>query len=211
MSILLKEKARVILTSIVAIILGILFCAIPGKSLDALEMFVAGVLIFVGVVYVLGFCFAPEFSKEASILIIGMVAIALGILVLFIPSSLVLGIGLIAGLTGLKRLGLAIDAKYLGDKNWWIDLIFGLGVFILGMLLIIFRCTSIAVNAVMIYMGATLIVFGIMNLVLIFALKREVTKFKKLFKSYIDKNEEISGEAEDTDNSTDNFTDFEVK
>ena len=139
-----------------------------------------------------------------------MVAIALGILVMFIPSSLVLGIGLIAGLTGLKRLGLAIDARYLGDRNWWIDLVFGLAVFVLGMLLIIFRCTSIAVNAVMIYMGVALIVYGIMNLVLIFALKREITKFKKLFKSYIESDGETTDGSNES-NGTDDFTDFEVK
>lgn len=212
MNILKKEKTRVVITSVLMIVLGILFCALPEQSLSTLETIVAAVLIFVGIIYIIGFCFAPDFSREASLLIVGLLATALGIMVIFVPSSLVLGIGLFAGFSGLRRIGFSIDSKYMGDRNWWIDLAYGLFVFVLGVLLIIFRCTSIAVNAVMIYMGVSLLIEGIMNLVLVFALKREVTKFKRLLKKATEDDEypKVDGESDENSGNQD-FTDFEVK
>lgn len=213
MNIFQKGKLQVIISAVVMIILGILFCALPEKSLNTLEVVVAGTLIFIGMINIFAFCFAPDFSRESGILLIGIIGIGLGVLVIFVPNSLVLALGIYTAFSGIKRVLYSIDLKTFGERNWWIDLSVGLFAFVLGVLLIVLRGTSLANNAVMIFMGVSLLLEGVLDLVMLFVLKREVAKFKKIFNSdmvEIEKTEK--SDIEDSgDSNLENFTDFDVK
>lgn len=215
MKIFFNEKFRVILISMLMVALGIVFCVVPEKSMNAIELIIAVGLVLVGMVYIFGFCFAPDFAKEARILLIGLLATALGILVIFVPSALVLGIGIIYGYAGLSRIGLSIDEKLAGDRSWWIEFASGIIVFALSLSLIILRSTSIAASIVMIYMGSCLIAMGVFNLVLVFALKRGTERIKKMIKeslkTQILRESEMNADSDNDGSNPDNFTDFEVK
>lgn len=215
MNIFQKGNLRVIISAVVMIVLGILFCVLPEQSLNTLEIVVSGLLIFIGMVNIFAFSFAPGFSREGGILFLGIISLGLGVFIIFVPSSLILGLGLYTGFIGIKRVMLATNLKAVGDRNWWVDLAVGILVFVLGVLLIVLRCTNLAINAVMIYMGVSLLLEGILDLVMLFAFKREITKIKSFFRKVateITEEEKISDGSDDSDNQNlQDFTDFDVK
>lgn len=189
-----REKVRLIAMSCLFIIFGILFCVIPNKSLSVIETISAVCLIVFGLISLFSYCFTPILFRDSSTLVKSIVAIMLGLLISFIPTFFVFVVGLIVAFNGLERFGYALDVKEVGDKKWWIDFIAGLIIFALGVTAVILCNTSVASNIVMIYFGISLILDGLINIILIFALHREIAKVKKFVKS--------NGE---------DFTDYEVK
>ncbi len=194
MNILKREKIKSIVMSVAAIILGILFCVIPNESLSVIETIASICLIAYGTIGIFVYSFTPVLFRESMMLINGVFCIGLGLLIIFVPSFFVFGVGLVVALNGLERFGYSFDVKEVHDKYWWIDMIAGLFMFALGVTTIILCNTSVATNILMIYFGVSVALDGLLNLILIFALHREIKRVKKFIKS--------NGE---------DFTDYEVK
>jgi hypothetical protein len=194
MNFLKREKVNSVVLSCVFIVLGLLFCIVPNKSLSIIETIASVCLIAFGVVSLFLYCFTPILFRDSSSLVNAILAICLGLLISFIPSFFVFGVGLVVAFNGLERFGYSLDLKEVGDKKWWIDCVSGIIIFALGITTVILCNTSVASSILMIYFGISIILDGVINLTLIFALHREITKVKKFVKS--------NGEG---------FTDYEVK
>ncbi len=201
MNFFMKEKIKITIISIALIVIGILFCALPEKSLELIETILAIGLIVVGVIFVLCYCCAPEFSRGIDMLFFGVVFSALGILIIFIPAALILGIGIVAAIWGINKTGESLKKRELGDNRWWLDFSLGLLVFALSIVLIVFRCTSIASSIIMIYLGISLIVDGIINIIFIYGLKRTISKIRKKVSSENSNND---------DKNMQDFTDYSI-
>lgn len=189
-----QEKIKTIIISSVMIVLGILLCVIPEKSLNVLEMISAIGLILFGTISIVIYCFTPVLFRDIVMLIKSIVSLGLGVMILFIPSFFVFGIGLIVAISGLEKFGGAIDHKNNDSKRWIVDLVFGIFVFMLGTATVVLCNTSVASNILMLYFGISIAVDGVASLILVFVLNRKVKKVKEI----IEKNDE-------------GFKDFEVK
>ena len=207
MDVLFKERVKVTIISVLLIVVGVLFCALPEKSLDVLETVIAIGLIIIGAILIIGFCCAPDYYRGTELLFVGALAAALGIVVIFAPWVLILGIGIYAAVWGVLKIGESIKRREFGDPKWWIDFVLGLSVFVLSTLLIIFRCTSLATDIIMIYLGVSLILDGITNLVFVYILKRTVSKIRKKVSPYI----QTENYENDKNDGTSDFTDYSVK
>lgn len=189
-----QEKIRTIIISSIMIVLGVLLCVIPEKSLNVLEVISAIGLILFGTISIVIYCFTPILFRDVMMLVRSIVGLGIGVLILFIPSFFVFGIGFIVAISGLEKFGDAIDHKDESKKKWIIDLVVGLFIFMLGTATVVLCNTSVASNILMLYFGISIAVDGIVNLIWVLVLHRKVKKVKKI----IDENNE-------------GFTDFEVK
>lgn len=185
-----NENIKVILFNIFLIIFGVLFCAMPQKFVGILEIIVSIFLILYGLINLFGYCFAPTFLKEPFMLFESIVLIVAGFLIDIVSNLFILVLGIIILVFGIKRIVSAIEIKSLNNKNWWVDLVFGIVICLLGMLVSILCYTKIVQSAVIILLGASLMFSGIINLIIAFTLRKQI---KKLAEE--DKVIEISGEV----------------
>ena len=174
-----SQKIKTVIFSSILIIFGLLFCLLPEKSLELLEIILSTLLIVYGIICFFGFVFSPIMLRDPVMLVEGIIFIVVGVLLDFFPSLFVIGIGTIIIIGGLKQIYNSIDLKILDAKTWWIDLCLGLAFTALGVVIIVLRSTKVSTMIVSIMLGVTLILDGICYLMLLFALKREVKKIRK--------------------------------
>lgn len=174
-----NQKIKTVIFSSILIIFGLLFCLLPEKSLELLEIILSTLLIVYGIICFFGFVFSPMMLRDPVMLVEGIIFIVVGVLLDFFPSLFVIGIGTIIIIGGLKQIYNSIDLKILDAKTWWIDLCLGLAFTALGVVIIVLRSTKVSTMIVSIMLGVTLILDGICYLMLLFGLKREVKKIRK--------------------------------
>lgn len=174
-----KERIKLTIYSIFLVVFGMLFILIPNKSINILEIITATCLIIYGIVGLLGYCVSPIFIRDPLQLLEALIAIVFGALLDFFPSLFILGIGLFIMFGGLKHFILSLEIREKGDKNWWIDSIFGLIISGLGLAVAILCNTSVAERITSIMLGVSMIISGLMYFIMIFALKRYLGKIKK--------------------------------
>ncbi|MBQ8451853.1 MAG: DUF308 domain-containing protein [Clostridia bacterium] len=194
MNILKTEKIKVSVLSLIMIVVGVLFCVLPEKSLSVLEKIASIALIVYGLICVLEFIFTPLILKDSTVLLTGLLSIAVGSLITFVSTIFIFVIGIAVAFNGAERIAYSTDLKTAGDKKWWIDFLLGFLMFALGVATMILCNTNIAHNSMMIYFGISIIVDGLTNLILVCVLGRKLRRVKKFIN---EKGEE--------------FTDFKVK
>ncbi len=168
-----NKNLKTIIFNSCLIIFGILLCAMPQKFLGVLEVVVASFLILFGLINLFGYCFSPKFLKDPFMLFESVVLIVAGFLIDIVSNMFILVLGLIILIFGIKRIISAVGLQKLGKSDWWIDLIFGIVVSVLGLLIAILCNTKIVQSAIIILLGASLILSGIISLVIAFALHRQ--------------------------------------
>lgn len=188
-----RKRIELIVVSALYIVLGILFCVLPTQMLDILETVISiGCLVYGGF-FLFVYCFTPDIFRDYGTLIKAVVAIIFGLLVIFVRSFFVMAVGVVIILTGVKNILSAKAFKLASDKKWWTDLVSGIALIVIGVTLIVLCNTKLATNAVMIYMGLSLIVNGLINFAFMFLIHKKVKDVKE------------------TIEKTENFTDYEVK
>lgn len=193
-NIIKREKTKTIIVSSLLILFGLLFCFMPQKFVSAIETALSVFLIVYGLFYIISYCTQPLIFRNSTTIVEGVTFICVGILLALIPSLFVLGIGIAIAISGLKTFGYAFDVREIGDKHWWVDLISGAIMFGLGITIVVLCNTNTATSILMIMLGITLVIKGIVNLILVFALHREFKKVKRFVKD-----------------SEEGFTDYTVK
>lgn len=178
-SIFLSEKVKTIIFSGLLITFGILFCVMPQRFVGVLEIIVSIFLILFGLINLFGFCCSPTFLRDPFMLFESIVLIVAGFLIDLISNMFVLILGLIIIVFGIKKIFAAVNIKKTLKKDWWIDLIFGIVILILGLIIAILCGTKIVQSAVIILLGCSLIFNGIINLITLFVLHRELKNNKK--------------------------------
>ncbi len=169
-----KEQIKSIVLSSVCIVLGILFCIIPLKMHMFVETVVCFAILLYGIAAIVVYCLWNAEDKSMTLLIKGAAATAVGLLLIFVPALLVVCMGLIVVLSGAIYIKSAILDKKAGDTKWWIAVIFGVVLAVLGIITIILYNTAVGAKIAMIIYGITIILDGSVRLFYTFVIQKEL-------------------------------------
>lgn len=189
-------KIGYIIVSVTLCILGLVLIGVPDFSAVLLCRIGGILMILFGVAKILGYCSKDLYRLAFQYdLAFGILVIALGIGMLFRTNPAIhvlcaiLGIYVLAD--ALLKIQIAIDAKTFGLKKWWLIFSSAILTGIVGFLLI-FRPFESA-HAIMILLGITLLMEGILNLITILTAVKIV---QKQFPSVIDEPEDAWEEVD---------------
>ena len=160
-------KVGYIVLSVAMGSLGAVFIVRPETSAVALGRLCGGLMILLGVIKLVGF-FSKDLYRLAFQydLAFGILLIALGIVTLARPGGamsflcIVFGIPVLAD--GLFKIQISLDAKRFGIEKWWVVLLLAALTCVIGLLLVI--RPSEAARALMVLMGISLLLDGILNI-----------------------------------------------
>ena len=147
---------------------GILLIVDPEISLAAFGIITGVCLIVFGVIKIVGYLSQDLYRLAFQYdLAFGILMIALGIMVILEPDNVIeticIAVGIAFFMDGLLKIQIAIDAKTFGISKWWLILSVAILAGVVGVLLI-FR-TSESARTLMIFLGISLLMDGIMNLI----------------------------------------------
>ena len=176
-----KMKQGSMMTSILCIVFGVLFCIWPGSILTILCRIVGAALLIMGVVLLVMAWRINEILGRSVRLVPGVVCLVLGIWILLRPGTFLVLIPILIGILlvyhGIKDFIFCVEVKRGSDAKWWIGLVFAVLTLLLGLLLI-FRAWK-ALEIGMIVVGIVLIYDGICGV----WLNRKASKTAKSFGS----------------------------
>lgn len=123
-----RAKADYLLSSVLCIVLGIIFVVWKGGVIDVIGTLLSIAMIIVGIIY-LG-SFILSLATFGASTIVGILVLAVGIWFLIQPSLIVslvpviLGVGLV--FHGIRAVTEAVNAKKYGYEKWGMDLVFAI-------------------------------------------------------------------------------------
>ena len=203
-------KNKLVIHTIVAslcLIVGILFCIIPTQTLGAIQTISMIAFLAIGFIATIIYCLAPEGYHNMKWLGIGVVFIGLGLLLVYVSATFVITLALLLILSGAINLYNGIKKyKVSKQKDLWFEMIFGAVVALLGLTALVLSSTKLAESIVMIVFGVLLILKGVFDIVLLFALKKETVSIKSLINSQSESEqpEEIKTEENNSSESSEN-------
>lgn len=161
-------KIGYIVISVLLCVLGIILIAVPDFSISAVGAVCGAILIVFGIVRLVGY-FSRNLYRLAFQydLAFGIMMIALGVIMLLHPVSLMSFICIALGLSffadGLFKFQIAIDAKHFGIREWWLILAVAIITVIFGGVLVARPVESSRVLTVL--TGITMLCEGILNII----------------------------------------------
>ena len=191
-------KTSYVFVSTLYVVLGGVLLAWPDISMKMICYVLGFSMLVIGFAYAIMYFTRDNLAGVLQFdLVIGIVAAASGVFILlnqdFLPAVIPIAMGIILLLGSVLKIQNAISMKRLNFKRWYICLIFALLLAALGVVLLVNPFTSEKWLAV--YIGACLILDGLVNLV---AMSLIVTRMKKLVKLEKDvPAKEFSGETEE--------------
>lgn len=168
-------KIGYIIVSAVLCGFGTLLIVNPEISLAAFGIFTGACLIAFGAFKIVGY-FSRDLYRLAFQydLAFGILAIALGVMVILEPNNVIdtvcIAVGIAFLTDGLLKIQIAIDAKSFGIRLWWLILVIAILTGVIGILLV-FR-TAQTERTLMVFLGISLLADGIMNLVTVLSTVR---------------------------------------
>lgn len=159
-------KIGYIVISAALCLLGAMLIFVPDFSAALLGVICGIVLTLFGVVKLIGY-FSKDLYRLAFQydLIFGIVLIAVGIVILARPESVLNFICIALGLTiladGISKIRISIESKSFGIREWWLILVSAILTSAMGLVLM-FRPAQ-SVRVMMILLGVTLLLEGILN------------------------------------------------
>ena len=178
-----------VLLSVLYVLLGLVLLIWPATVMDALCYLTGGILLLYGVISIVGFC-REEMRTAGSFLtlLLGIVAAAVGAVLLFQPTlfqsilTVILGLYiLIDGLLNLKR---AMELRRMEHMGWTLYLILSLITVVLG-LVVVFR-PMLAGTALVRLIGTSLLYSGVADLWTLFQLSRWTKEYRKIHPVEVD-------------------------
>lgn len=157
-------KADFILSSILCILLGVVFIVWKDGVIDVMGSVFAILLIIIGLVYLCSF-FLNLVTNGLSVLM-GIIILAVGIWFLIQPAVIVSLIPIVIGVVllfhGIRALKETVEAKKFGYGSWGVNLALALVSIAFG-IVCIFDAFSVMEKAIMV-VGAILIFNGLSNI-----------------------------------------------
>lgn len=194
-------KRDFILIASMFVMLGILFLVYPDSSGRIICYILGGMLCLVGLLRVIEYFRMPVSLENYNLsLVFGLITIGLGAYILISPELLmkvlptVFGISVI--LDSLVKLQNALDMLRLKDRFWWITLIVAFITAGLGAVLLAnpFK----AMEALLQFVGISLIATGVLDLVALFTLSSRISRNAKAQADWLNKLKmQQEAEAED--------------
>ena len=169
----LKKKLESIIISAVIIVVGLLFCVLSTNVIEIIETVVlVGALIYGGVCMLI-YCFTPADFRDNKYLIKTAICLGFGLLLIFIRSFFISAFGLLILVSGAKTALSARVYKAVGDNKWYMELLVGLFIAILGAVVILLSNIDVAKKVVLVILGVSLILHGLINYAFMFWLRAE--------------------------------------
>jgi uncharacterized membrane protein HdeD (DUF308 family) len=167
MEMIRKTKKAYTATAIVMIALGAMLLLFPTISALTVCYIVGGMITLFGIVKLIGYFSKDLFGLAFQFdLALGIFSIVAGILIILHPTNIVNSVPVIIGvfvlMDGAFKMQTAIDAKKFGMERWWGIGLLAVVTCIAGLFLIINPFEG--AKAIMMLLGATLIVDGVQNL-----------------------------------------------
>lgn len=160
-------KIGYIIISAALCLLGAMLIAVPDFSAALLGVICGIILTLFGAVKLIGY-FSKDLYRLAFQydLIFGIVLIAVGVVILVRPESVLNFICIALGLTiladGISKIRISLESKSFGIREWWLILVSAVLTSAMGLVLM-FRPAQ-SVRVMMIILGVTLLLEGILNL-----------------------------------------------
>lgn len=160
-------KIGYIIISAALCLLGAMLIAVPDFSAALLGIICGIILTLFGVIKLIGY-FSKDLYRLAFQydLIFGIVLIAVGGVILARPESVLNFICIALGLTvladGISKIRISVESKRFGIREWWLILASAILTSAMGLVLM-FRPAQ-SVRVMMIILGVTLLLEGILNL-----------------------------------------------
>lgn len=157
-----------IVSSALLCTLGVGLIAVPDFSISLLCWIAGLLLILFGLVKIVGYCSKDLYRLAFQYdLAFGILLIALGLIFLLRSDTMVnmlwLFLGIVILADALLKVQISIDSKAFGIPQWWLILMVAAATGIVGFLLIFHPSES--ARAVMILLGVSLLLEGILNLI----------------------------------------------
>ena len=160
-------KIGYIIMSVLLCVFGVLLIADPDISLSVIGIVCGALFIVFGLVRLVGY-FSKDLYRLAFQydLAFGLLMIALGVIMLLSPESLMNFICIALGLSifadGLFKVQIAIDSKRFGLSTWWLIMALAVITVVVGIVLVARPSDSSRVLIVL--MGVSMLCEGILDL-----------------------------------------------
>lgn len=180
-------KGGYVVSSIAFCAAGILLLLHPETSAAAICRGIGILLVVCGAFKICGYLSEDLYRLAFQFdLAGGILAVIIGILMLFRSESVLRFLNLVLGIVvlidGLLKIQTALDARRFGLERWWLIGAAAVIASILGFLIIIDPFGSAGVAGAMMLLGATLLMEGLLNLyVAVFTIKIGKNKDKSNF------------------------------
>ena len=153
--------------SVLFCVLGIVLITSPDTSVVWLGRLLGVGMIVFGAIKLVGYFSRDLFRLAFQYdLAFGILLIALGIVTLARPKGAMSFLGIVFGIPvladGLFKIQISLDAKRFGIGQWWLVLLLAALTCVIGLLLVI--RPSDAARALMVLMGISLLLDGILNI-----------------------------------------------
>jgi uncharacterized membrane protein HdeD (DUF308 family) len=161
-------KVGYIVFSIVMCLFGLALVIWPDVSLQLFTVCTGITLVAFGIIKVIGY-FSKDLYRLAFQydLAFGVLIIALGVLVMVKPNSVIdticIAIGLVFLMDGMLKIQISIDARTFGIQQWWLVLVIAIIAVIIGGMLVFHP--GLSSRVIMVALGIALIADGVMNMV----------------------------------------------
>ena len=179
---MIKElKKNMILLAVFYLILGIILVLFPEGSGYAICYLIGGLTIIYGIFHLVLYQRTKSpFVTYRYDLVQGVIGLAIGIYVIIVPEILIetlpVVLGVVVMIDSIVKIQNAWDLKRMGYDRWWLVMIGALVTLVFGLLMVFYPFTVYL--SVIVFVGISLIVNGVSDLITIFILNKKVKEFK---------------------------------
>ena len=179
---MIKElKKNMILLAVFYLILGIILVLFPEGSGYAICYLIGGLTIIYGIFHLVLYQRTKSpFVTYRYDLVQGIIGLAIGIYVMIVPEILIetlpVVLGVVVMIDSIVKIQNAWDLKRLGYDRWWLVMIGAFVTLVFGLLMVFYPFTVYL--SVIVFVGISLIVNGVSDLITIFILNKKVKEFK---------------------------------
>jgi len=161
-------KLGYIAISLVLCAFGLVLMIYPDLSIHAFELCTGVSLMVFGVIKIVGYLSRDLYRLAFQYdLAFGTLMLALGLLVILRPGSVLdticIAVGLAFMMDGLLKIQISVDARAFGIRQWWMILLAAVAAVVIGVLLVFRTAESAAM--LMRILGLSLMADGILNLI----------------------------------------------
>lgn len=158
-----KKQWVVSIASVCAFIFGVLFCVLSQSGIDIVKTILSIAVLGYGIFYLISYCILSMDGRDSLSLLHAIGGVAVGVLLIFVPSFFVSVISVIVVILGLARVYDNIKAKKEGKDTQKSKTIIGGFEIVLGVALLVLCNTPVPQLLISIYLGVLLILESAIN------------------------------------------------
>lgn len=162
-----------IVISIIFVLLGTLLVAKPNETLGAISIILGVVFIAMGVLKLVEYYTSD--SKEDYLLVMALVAVIVGVLILFASDTILSLFRIILGIwilvAGIMDLQIVLEWKQFKSPYWIVSLVFAILMMLAGIVVLVNK------DILLKTMGMIVVVYGVLDIIDRIIFMRKISKF----------------------------------